>query len=196
VHVVRIKDGELQEAYVTERDGRLCEEFDEPSCPALEKYIKQLGRPPEGWRGEVCLAALAWLERVNCALTEGTVLTIDYGATWAELCSARWVGGTLACYYRHQLGRNPYDRIGEQDITAHVNFSALRDFGERLGLRTASIQLQAEYLIDLGIGDELTALTGLPPTAETMRAKRAITDLIWPDGLGGFRVLVQRKGEA
>lgn len=194
VHRLRVKGGALQEVYVTARDGRLCEVYDDPSCPELAAFLERLGQPPEGWQGEVCLEAMAWLEAVAQVLAQGSVLTIDYGATWEELCSTRWVGGTLACYHRHRVGKNPYDRIGSQDITAHVNFSALMKRGEALGLRTVSLQSQTEYLLGLGIGEELTALSALPATAETIRAKRAITDLIWPDGLGGFRVLVQEKG--
>lgn len=196
VHRVRVKSGELQELYVTERDGAFREEFGNPSRPYLAHYVERLGRPPEGWQGEICLAALAWLEEVARMLTKGTVITIDYGATWQELCSARWVEGTLACYFRHGVHRNPYVRIGAQDITAHVNFSALMKFGETAGLGTGILQSQAEYLLGLGIGEKLAALAHQPFTAETQRAKRAITDLIWPDGLGGFRVLVQEKGKA
>ena len=193
VHRVRVKGGALQELYVTVREGRLYEVHDVPSCPELGAYVERLGRPPEGWQGEICLAALARWQTIAQVLNQGTVLTIDYGATWQELCSARWVDGTLACYHRHRVGKNPYDRIGSQDITAHVNFSALVEYGEAFGLGTVSLQSQAEYLMGLGIGEELAALAARPATAETQRAKRAITDLIWPDGLGGFRVLVQEK---
>ena len=70
------------------------------------------------------------------------------------------------------------------------------EYGETAGLGRGSVQSQAEYLLGLGVGEELAALAHQPVTAETQRAKRAITDLIWPDGLGGFRVLVQAKDAA
>ena len=193
-HRVRVRNGALQEIYVTLRDGRLREETGAPSCPELTAYVERLGWPPEGWRGEICLAAVTWLERVARLLERGAVITIDYGATWDELRGPRYADGTLACYHRHRVSKNPYARAGAQDITAHVNFSALMDAGTRAGLRMASYQSQAEYLTGLGIGAELAALARQPVTAETQRAKRAITDLIWPDGLGGFRVLTQEKG--
>ena len=156
--------------------------------------MERLGWPPEGWRGEICLAAVAWLRRVARLLTRGAVITIDYGATWDDLRGPRYAGGTLACYHRHRVRKDPYARVGAQDITAHVNFTALMDAGARAGLRAASYQSQSEYLTGLGIGAELAALARQPATAETQRARRAITDLIWPDGLGGFRVLTQAKG--
>ena len=193
VHRIRIRQGELQELYVTARNGAFREEFGDPSRPELAHFVERLGRPPEGWQGEICLAALAWLESIARVLTAGAVVTIDYGATWQELCSARWVEGTVACYYRHGVHKNPYVRIGAQDITAHVNFSALKAYGEAAGLHTVSMQSQAEYLLELGIGEELAALATQPATADALRLKRAVTDLIWPDGLGGFRVLVQEK---
>ncbi len=192
-HRVRVKDGALQETYVTLRDGRLQEEIGAPSCPELTAYVERFGWPPEGWRGEICLAAVAWIERVARLLTRGTVITIDYGAAWDELRGPRYAGGTLACYYRHRVSKDPYTRVGAQDITAHVNFTALMDAGARAGLRAVAYQSQAEYLTGLGIGGELAALARQPATAETQRARRAITDLIWPDGLGGFRVLTQAK---
>ncbi len=193
VHRVCVQGKELQEVYVTLRAGRLCEVIDRPSSEDLVVYVERLGMPPEGWRGEIGLQATAWLAHVAQLLTRGTVITIDYGATWEELCCPRHAGGTLSCYYRHRVSNDPYARIGAQDITAHVNFSALMDVGEESGLRTADYESQAEYLIGLGIGEELVALSARPPTAETQRAKRAITDLVWPDGMGGFRVLVQEK---
>ncbi len=193
VHRVCVQGKGLQEVYVTLRAGRLCEVIDRPSSEDLVVYVERLGIPPEGWRGEIGLQATAWLEHVAQLLTRGTVITIDYGATWEELCSPRHAGGTLSCYYRHRVSNDPYARIGAQDITAHVNFSALMDAGEGSGLRTATYESQAEYLIGLGIGEELAALSVRPPTAESQRAKRAITDLVWPDGMGGFRVLVQEK---
>ena len=194
VHRVRLNGGVLREVYVAEHDGRLREEFDDLSCPELGAYVERLGRPPEGWQGEICLAALAWLQTVAEKLTRGAVITIDYGATWEELCGPRHLGGTLACYYRHRVSKDPYCRIGTQDITAHVNFSALMEYGESVGLSAIRYQSQAEYLMGLGIGEHLAELARRPATTESIRAKRAITDLIWPDGLGGFRVLVQQKG--
>ncbi len=190
-HRVRMRRDTLEELYITLDNGHLVEEWGEPSRPELTAYVADLGRPAPGWQGEICLAAITWLEDVARLLDRGTMVTIDYGATWAELCGPRHSGGTLACYYRHGVSTDPYQRIGAQDITAHVNFSALMERGAQLGLRTARYESQAEYLLTLGIGEELAALARQPVSAAALRRKRAITDLIWPDGLGGFRVLIQ-----
>ncbi len=193
VQRVCVEEKELKEVYITLRDGRLTEVVDRPSSEDLVAFVERLGMPPEGWRGEISLQAAQWLEHLAQELTRGTVITIDYGATWEDLCGPRHAGGTLACYYRHRVSKDLYARLGAQDITAHVNFSALMNVGAGAGLRTTAYQSQAEYLIGLGIGEELTALSAQPPTVATQRAKRAITDLVWPDGMGGFRVLVQEK---
>jgi SAM-dependent MidA family methyltransferase len=193
VHRLQVHDGALQEIYVTLADDKLTDDVGPPSTEELVDYVIALGMPPEDWQGEVSLETVRWIRQVAKALQRGFVLTIDYGATWEELCSPRYSSGTLVCYHRHQANRQFYERIGQQDITAHVNFTALIRYGEASGLQTLSYGSQMEYLASLGMGERLAELARRPQTAEVQREKRAIADLLWPDGLGGFRILLQQK---
>ena len=96
------------------------------------------------------------------------------------------------CYWRHQAHENPYVHLGEQDITAHVNFSDLIDAGEAAGLNLVRISSQKDFLIDLGILDEMQALAYAGDAASMQRLLR-MKNLIVPDRMGArFKVLVQR----
>jgi len=99
------------------------------------------------------------------------------------------------CYYRHQANRNPYERVGRQDITAHVNFSAWMEWGEKAGLRTCAYMRQDQFLIRNGLLQKAVAHDDRDPfRSEAMKRNRAIVHLVDPSGLGGrFRVLVQSR---
>lgn len=97
-----------------------------PSTPLIEEYFRLYGSTlAEGQRAEVNLKALEWIEGVSRALRRGFVLTIDYGYQAVELYHPERGEGTLLCYFLHTTSPNPYQRVGHQDITAHVNFTAL-----------------------------------------------------------------------
>ena len=91
-------------------------------------------RLPEGYTTQVNLAMETWLEKTALALRRGYGLTIDYGREAAELYSEARARGTLACYYRHIQTDNPYVHVGEQDISAQVDFSTLKQVGQDYGL--------------------------------------------------------------
>src|SRR2546421_9171173 len=109
----------------------------------------------DGWRAEINLAALRWIRRTARLLQRGYILTIDYGDRARALYSRARHHGTLACYFRHQMNERPLARPGEQDITAHVNFSALINEGRRQGLRLHKFTTQRLWLESLGIREEL-----------------------------------------
>ena len=93
----------------------------------------------EGQVAEVCLELEPWARQAAKMLQRGFVLTIDYGHPSADLYDVRRPQGTLRCYYRHTLAGNPYQRIGEQDITAHVDFTAVASLGQSIRLGAVSI---------------------------------------------------------
>ncbi|HEY8491521.1 MAG TPA: SAM-dependent methyltransferase [Dehalococcoidia bacterium] len=193
VHLVEVHGGRLQEVYVTWEGGRFRETLGEPSTPELEAYFRWVGvRPAEGNRAEVNLAAPRWMRWAGGLLARGFVLTFDYGYEAAELYAPWRRAGTLLCFYRHAATDDPYRRVGRQDITAHVDFTALTLAGREAGLEPLGLTTQAAFLSALGIGEALRS-PGLE-LEEFFARRRAVADLIDPAGLGRIRVLVQAKG--
>lgn len=174
----------------------------EPSSSALLEYFNEfqidLGsdRYLKPYRTEVNLAAGDWLRTVADRLQRGYLLTIDYGYPAHRYYSPTRNQGTLQCYYQHQHHSDPYQAIGRQDITAHVNFTALEQWGEQCGLQTVGFTQQGLFLMALGLGDRLTALSQPDPdlTVQTILQRReTLHALIDPNGLGNFGVLIQSK---
>ena len=210
VHQISLVSGQLQEVYVTAtQDENNIPQFGEVSgelsTPRLADYFEHVGIDlaaksyPDRYRSEVNLAALDWLQAVADRLQRGYVLTIDYGYTSTRYYSPTRSQGTLQCYYQHTHHSNPYIHIGRQDITAHVDFTALERQGEDCGLKRIGFTQQSLFLMALGLGDRMAALS--QSTASTVRDIQAVLRqrdalhlLINPMGLGNFGVLMQAKG--
>jgi SAM-dependent MidA family methyltransferase len=212
VHVVETRNGQLYEVYVDEQEGRLCEVLDEPSSPQVASYLDSYKIPwqsfGDGWRTEINLDALRWIERTAAMLRRGFILTIDYGDKAAALYTRYRRRGTLACYFRHQMHERPLVRPGEQDITAHVNFSALIHEGRRHGLRLNRFTTQRLWLESLGIYEEMESRRRQEfSAADTERAsdrgqvallkwydlRQRVMALTDPAGMGNFKVLILRR---
>ncbi len=194
VHLVMMED-ELKEIYVAAEDGRLKEVPGPPSDPAIAEYFRDLSVGLEkGCKTEVNLRIRDWLGRVDRAIVEGFVLTIDYGYTSREYYNEDRNRGTLMCYRRHQLAEDPLVNVGRQDITAHVNFSSLKRWGEEMGLRTIGFCGQGAYLASLGIDEEIHRLS--EESGDYLFELARIKKLILPQGMGeSHMVMVQYKGE-
>ena len=196
VHRFCIRDGRVQEVYVTLAGGKLTEMLDKPSTPGIEERLATLALSlPEGYRGEVNLAMEDWINQVSASLDRGFVLTIDYGQSANSLYSPRNAQGTLVCHRRHAVGDDPYRDIGEQDITCQVDFTSLRMLGERYGLATVGYTTQTRFLANLGFH---TFLDAQQPdgrsTARTELSRIAMMTLVDPSEYGDFKVLAQAKG--
>ncbi|HVN02927.1 MAG TPA: SAM-dependent methyltransferase [Bryobacteraceae bacterium] len=166
-------------------------------CPVREPVADYLRRyfPPlaEGTRCEVNLEALAWLERIACAIEAGFVFTIDYGFTRAE--SARFPQGSLMSYRKHQADEDVLRDPGVQDITAHVAFSALEEHGARLGLKTVRFETLAQTLLGAGEADQFAAALAAESPADELRRRLQLKTLLF--GMGEtFRTLLQKAGGA
>lgn len=208
VHQVMVSDNGLQEIYVTlpeTKTGPFRETLGGLSTPHLAKYFEfvevDISQYPAGYRTEVNLAALDWLTAVADRMARGFIVTIDYGYPASRYYSPARSQGTLQCYYQHSHHDDPYKYVGQQDITAHVDFTALQRQGEWCGLKTVGMTQQAMFLMALGLGDRLSRLSQNPTTVATdiqqaLRRRDTLHQLINPMGLGNFIVLVQGKGLA
>ena len=196
VHRFQIQQGSAKEIFLTMRNGDLVEELDEPSTTQINDQIGKLGIDlPEGYRGEVNLEIHPWIKEISCVLKKGFVLTIDYGYESNELSSKEIPDGSIQTYYRHANGLNPYQRIGVQDITAHVNFSSIINAGLENGLTPVGLSCQTQFLTNLGINQWVSELrTRNLSQNERNSNGMGMRDLTNPEGLGKFKVLVQEKG--
>jgi SAM-dependent MidA family methyltransferase len=208
VHLIQMQDGELLEVYVgLDAKKNIVEILDRPSTPKIESYFQNLNidltEPtyPNGYRTEVNLNALDFLASMAAKLHRGFLLTIDYGHPAHRYYNPQRSQGTLLCYFQHRYHNNPYINIGQQDITSHVDFTSLEDWGEKFGLTKLQFTRQGIFLMSLGLGDRLTALLAADPHLpenETidliLRRRQLLHSAIDPQGLGSFGVLLQGKG--
>lgn len=157
----------------------------------VECYRKRyLGTLSDGQIFEVNLEALAWMDRIACMLDAGYVFSIDYGYTAAEL--PRFPAGTLMAYRGHQAFEDVLKNPGEQDITAHVCFTALKGHGERVGIDIETLEPLARTLIAAGEADQFAAALDAPSEDERMRRRLQLKQLLY--GLGEtFWTVLQRK---
>ncbi|MEW6740468.1 MAG: class I SAM-dependent methyltransferase [Nitrospirota bacterium] len=193
IEVSNNPDNGLKEIYVS-IDGDDLVEVKMPCSAEVKKYLNEFGiELPEGYKTEVNLKIKDWLSEVSNKLFEGFILTIDYGYPAQDYYSEDRNRGTLLCYYHHQINENPYQNIGEQDLTAHVNFSSLKKWGDELGLKTIGFCPQGTYLVSLGIDEIIKELYGDSPDVFDV-AK--IKGLILPQGMGeSHKVMIQYKGK-
>jgi SAM-dependent MidA family methyltransferase len=127
VHQAVMED-ELMEVFVDYKNGFV--EMLQPAKKELSDYLAELNVVlPKGFRTEINLEATEWIREIATFLEEGYVITIDYGNASSELYSKSKRCGTLLCYHNHSINDSAYTDIGEQDITSHVNFSALCHWG-------------------------------------------------------------------
>jgi SAM-dependent MidA family methyltransferase len=203
VHQVVVMDDKLQEVYVTigDKNTILAETIGELSTQQLAKYwqlnnINLLSdRYPDKYRTEVNLSALGWLERVSKKLSRGYIISIDYGYTADRYYNPMRSQGTLQCYYQHAHHNDPYINIGNQDLTAHVDFTALQNQGELLGLQTVGFIQQGLFLMALGLGERIAAISSNASDFQSLLLRRQnLHQLIDPMGLGKFGVLIQSQG--
>ena len=149
---------------------------------------------PDGFTTEIAPAATAWWRQAAASLRHGRLLTLDYGLTTEQFFTPSRAGGTLRAYHRHQAGADLLTQPGEQDLTAHVNFTALAAAGEAAGLRTEGRPSQAQFLTRI-------AEKTWPPDARfgewTPARSRQFQTLTHPEHLGRpFQVLLQARERA
>ena len=191
-HRLKSNGGEIREIFLSLKDGEIEEVLRKPETEGIYDFSKRyLDGYDQGEEAEACLLAGKWLAEVGTALQKGFVLSIDYGYLYPELYSPGRRKGTFRCFYRHELSSDPYARVGEQDITADVNFSELIRVGDTLGLATVEYTTQGQFLVDWGILEIFKTYDKPRNQGDRLAAKT----LFMPEFMGRrFKVLLQSKG--
>jgi SAM-dependent MidA family methyltransferase len=197
VHRVVMDSGTLKEILVGFRDGQFVDILGPLStCAITEYFAAQNITLREGQHAEAGLEACDWIGEIGRRLARGYVLTIDYGHPASDLFDDHHMRGTLLAYQNHRVSEDFCASPGEQDLTAHVNFTALESWGGRSGLEAAGFTSQTAFLLALGQANEFADLYDEGQSeAERTKARLQLKTLIYPEGMGErFQVLVQRKG--
>ena len=194
--VVTRAGGRLKEVYVTAEGEELREKLGPLSTTEIAAYVARYAKGiEEGHRVEANLRAVEWIRAVAERLTRGFVITIDYGDLAPRLYGPDRPGGTLMAYRGHVATEDVYRAPGEQDMTSHVNFSALIEAGKDAGLELTGFTTQERFLLALGEENQFGDLYD-PGQSETeqLEARLKLKRLINPEGMGNiFKVLIQHR---
>ncbi len=190
VHRVHVTETGIDELWVDYRNGQFVECLKPLSSDRLAQHLQRVqGDWPKGYRTEVNLHALDWMTQVARQLDRGFVITIDYGHTAHDFYRADRTRGTFLCYWQHSVNEDPFSRVGDQDMTAHVDFSSVATAGEEQGLETTGFTNQMSFLMGLDVEQMLAELKQDSP------AFNSAIQLLRPNGMGTtFKVLIQHKG--
>ncbi|HET9085293.1 MAG TPA: SAM-dependent methyltransferase [Candidatus Limnocylindrales bacterium] len=196
--VVRRNDALRELAVDIAPDGSFVDVEIDPTTPALGERLAVEGIDlVDGQTAEIALGLDAWVRDAAAPLRHGLLILIDYGAPATELYDpVRRRDGTLQAYVRHQLSDDPYRFVGRQDLTAHVDVSAVQRAAEAAGLTILGVTTQAEALMALGVEDRLREIQADPMT--TMEGytllRASLLRLLDPAAMGRFRVMVFGRG--
>jgi SAM-dependent MidA family methyltransferase len=168
-------------------------------CPPLSDELEFLDRygvhPEAGERIEVPLLAQDWLARIAGCIERGFLVAVDYGYTRNEQLAGRH-RGTLTAYRQHTTSPNPYEAPGEQDLTAHVNFTALAAVLDGAGLRPEKLLTQSQFLMGIGEKNQFAdAFDDCRLPQERAKVALQLKHLVTPAGMGeSFHVAVASRG--
>lgn len=154
--------------------------------------VASIDDAPQAGRFELNLRAHPTMLALCSLIETGAVLTFDYGYPKEEIWAPWRTTGTLMCFYRHTAHEDPYIHIGEQDMTAHVNFTDLEHAAEESGMKVYGPVSQTEFLYALGLGGLVEAARG--DMGEYFTRRRALEQLTDGAGLGRIRVLASTRG--
>jgi SAM-dependent MidA family methyltransferase len=181
--------------HISEKEGRLAESWSPATAEELE-FLDRYGVHPEaGERVEVALQSQRCLTQIAATVRRGFVIAIDYGYTREEQLAGRH-RGTIAAYRQHSVSANPYEAPGEQDITAHVNLTALAAAAEQGGMQVQLLLTQSQFLLGIGEPNQFAdAFEDCEVPQERAKVALQLKHLVTPAGMGeSFRVLVASKG--
>jgi SAM-dependent MidA family methyltransferase len=205
VHLVEVREGQPREVHVgVGCDGAFEDVLGELSGAAVAEHLAALDRQGialvEGQRLEVRPAVDGWADQVGRRLAAGLVLVLDYGSPAPDLYGPRRRAGTLMTYRGHVAEGDagaPYRDVGERDITAHVDTTALGDALRAAGLDLLGEISQAELLVGCGLEELVRRRQEAAASAsEALELRSAVMRLLDPRHLGGFRAVVAGRGVA
>ena len=193
-----IRGAHVNAVGVAEQMGRL--EWSETRAPArLDAAVRRIEtdlgeRLPDGYVSELCPGLAPWLQSLADRMTRGVMLFIDYGLPRRDYYSSERRDGTLICHFRHRFHDDPFTRLGLQDITAWVDFTAVAEAAQAARLAVAGFTTQAHFLIACGISEFITDVAHLD-IAERVNLSRQIMVLTLPAEMGErFKVIGLAKG--
>lgn len=155
VHIFQIKNKKILECGVTRQKNQFAWQTREPSEQLKEKihFLQAQYELPDEYQSEINVNLPSWINGLSEILNDGAILLIDYGYGRKEYYHPDRTQGTLMCFYQHQASDNPFQYVGEQDITAHVDFTTVVESGIDAGLELAGYTTQAAFLLASGLLD-------------------------------------------
>jgi len=178
----RVVDGQIQQFYLSEANGQLNYQF-EPGETELLQAVNALNVDfPDGYESEINLVLSSWIHSLAEILKRGLILLIDYGFPQHEYYHVQRNQGTLMCHYRHQSHPDPLILLGLQDITTHVNFTAVAQAAVDANLEVAGYTNQANFLLATGLLDKLSTCS--PNDPQFFRLSQQAKMLTLPSEMG------------
>ena len=193
-HRFKIINNEVKEIYVTIKNNKLISILDQPSSKKINQKLSQLKfQLPNNFEGEIFLEIDNLFNSITQSLKKGFIVTVDYGEERENLY-VNQSRGTMQTYFKHTSGASPFQRIGEQDITANIDFSYLIEAGLLNQIRPVSLCSQKEFLEIFGIKKWIENIQN----SKLEQSKKQINlinikKLINNQGLGNFKILIQEK---
>jgi len=178
----RVVDGQIQQCYVEVVDNQLNYQF-APGETELQQAVQALpGHFPDGYESEINLALPAWIQALAAMLDTGLILLIDYGFPQREYYHVQRDQGTLMCHYQHQSHPDPLILLGLQDITAHIDFTAVAQAAVAANLEVAGYTSQANFLLATGLLEKLSSYS--PNDPQFFRLSQQVKLLTLPSEMG------------
>jgi SAM-dependent MidA family methyltransferase len=195
VHVIEKENGKLHEVFVSLCDGKLVEIKFPLENEEIVSYLKERQIVlKNGQRFEVPLMMKKFILEIGTLLKEGIMFTVDYGYTDDEWQLPIHREGSLRGYYQHQLITDPLAFPGDMDLTTHIQWDALKMYGEEAGWEFVRLMRQDHFLLAAGILEYLTEHHDSNPFSEQSKQNRAIRSLIMDGGMSSaFQVMIQQK---
>jgi SAM-dependent MidA family methyltransferase len=196
VHALAWTDAGIRERGVCANEGQLawCDRAAQGPVLSEAARIPVQVPPPGRYESELAMFARLWMRSLGRLLARGALLVIDYGFPEREYFHPQRSMGTLACHYRHRVHGDPFFLPGLQDITAHVDFSALAQAATGAGLEVLGYTSQAQFLVNCGI-TELLERENPEDAKRYLPAAAAVQKLLMPTEMGElFKVLAVGRG--